>query len=53
VSPTFAPEPVIPASIAALYGPGIALFGEAVVNSLQCHAEGIDGVIPPEAQRHR
>ena len=41
------PAEVVP-SIADCYGPGIALFGAAVVHSLHCHAEGINGVPPPE-----
>tara|TARA_B110000027_G_scaffold21286_1_gene22647 strand:+ start:298 stop:780 length:483 start_codon:yes stop_codon:yes gene_type:complete len=42
------PAPEAPAAIAALYGPGVSLFGKDVVDSLLCRAEGVDGIIPPE-----
>ena len=38
----------MPGDVAALYGPGIVLFGTAVVNALNCHAEGIEGVVTPK-----
>jgi hypothetical protein len=46
--PLVPPEVECPANVAALYGPGIVLFGTAVVNALNCHAEGIEGVVTPK-----
>lgn len=46
--PLVPPEVECPANVAALYGPGIVLFGTAVVNALNCHAEGIEGIVTPK-----
>ena len=46
--PLVPPEVECPASVAALHGPGIVLFGDAVVRSLHCCTESIDGITPPE-----
>ena len=36
------------AAIVASHGPGIALFGRSIIDALQCHVEGIEGVTPQE-----
>ena len=46
--PLVPPEVECPANVAALYGPGIVLFGTAVVDALNCHAEGIEGIVTPK-----
>ena len=46
--PCLTSRPDVAASATALYGPGIVLFGEAITDALQHHAESTDGIPSPE-----